>query len=164
MTVMLLPEIAMSSVRPLGRVAEDEVSLFSPSGLCEFASVVQLASSTTRVFWDELKYRLYTDGMSGALVRKSTKLFAECLEMELRILDKIIERAADLGSEAKEAANISHRLAARIKVHLLDIEAVQKIAERPLPEGFLERAEKAIATSKGVYISHEDAVASFKDE
>jgi hypothetical protein len=164
MTSILLPEIAMSSLRLLSEAVErDSTDLLAVSNLHQVAVGLQTVAGNLRAFWNEVRACLARVGMQGQVLRKNTSLFLECLERLSRLLTTLEKMARQSGPAAGDVSSIVSEAQAATQILIGEISEVHAVVSRPLDSGFLERAAKAIAQDSGDYISHDEMLAGLQD-
>jgi hypothetical protein len=163
MTTMLLPEIAMNALRPLDKASGEELPSLPIAELRGLVSTSAIVAEGIGKLWSELRSRLAYQGMQGPELRESVNSFIEVLEIMLRMFSRHANRAAALGAVGEEVFSRVAQTEKNIRAILKEATDISLFVGRPLDPGFMDRVEKAAAEDPGIYISHEEMLASLQN-
>src|SRR5436305_14181331 len=119
MPTTLLPEIAMSSLRPINDALGKEVSGSDAEELRETASVMQIIVDGLGKLWQLQRVRLAV-GMDGRELRDCTKAFLDCTELTFRLLARIDHFAGTL-TDREEIRDLTAKAQKEARVLAADI-------------------------------------------
>ncbi len=163
MTIMLLPGIALSSVRSLSEAADRDTPVLLARNLRELALAARVIAGNVRTFWEQSRSLLATEGMQAPELRKNTALFLECLVTLSEALTRINRLARRMGDPLADVCSNVAEVEARVQSLQAEISGVHELVSRPVGPDFLERARKAAEEDPGVYLTHEEMLAGFQD-
>ncbi len=163
MTILLLPEIALSSVRSLSEAADRDTPALLARNLRELALAARVIAGNVRTFWEQSRNLLATEGMQAAELRKNTGSFLECLVNLSETLARINRLARRMGDPLADVCSDAAEVEAALQSLQTEIASVHELVSRPVGPDFLERARNAAEEDPGVYLTHKEMLASFQD-